>query len=48
MPAPTDPLNATAYHEHGSDRAEEDDSALETSEDDERDRVEIRKQKRQR
>ena len=47
MPTPTDPLNATAYQEHGSDRAEEDDSALETSEDDERDRVEIRKQKRQ-
>ena len=46
MPAP-DPLNATAYQEHGSDRGEEDDSALETSENDERDRVGIRKQKRQ-
>lgn len=47
MPAPIDPLNATAYQEHGSDRGEEDGSALEASEDDERDRVGIRKQKRQ-
>ena len=39
MPAPTDPLNATAYQEHGSDRGEDDGSALEASKDDERDRV---------